>query len=55
MEMFMKKSWYETVYQVYSELYYHYPQNDEIRRRLIVTLVKTKRVEQARNLATKVA
>lgn len=55
MEMFMKKGWYETVYQVYSELYYNFPQNDEIRRRLIVTLVKTKRVEQARNLATKVA
>ena len=55
MELFMKKSWYETVYQVYSELYQQFPQNDEIRRRLIVTLVKTKRVEQARNLASKVA
>lgn len=55
MEMFMKKNWYESVYQVYSELYYNFPQNDEIRRRLIVTLVKTKRVEQARNLASKVA
>jgi len=55
MEMFMKKNWYETVYEVYSELYYHFPQNDEFRRRLIVTLVKTNRVEQARNLASKVA
>ncbi len=55
MEMFMKRNWYETVYEVYSELYYHYPQNDEFRRRLIVTLVKTGRVEQARNLASKVA
>jgi len=55
MEMFLKKNWYETVYEVYSELNYHYPQNDEYRRRLIVTLVKTGRVEQARNLASKVA
>lgn len=55
MEMFMKKGWFETVYEVYAELYYHYPQNDEFRRRLIVTLVKTGRVEQARNLASKVA
>ncbi len=55
MELFMKKNWYETVYEVYSELNYHFPQNDEFRRRLIVTLVKTGRVEQARNLASKVA
>jgi len=55
MELFMKKKWYETVYEVYAELNYHYPQNDEFRRRLIVTLVKTGRVEQARNLASKVA
>lgn len=55
MEMFMKKGWYESVYEVYSELHYHYPQNDEFRRRLIVTLVKTGRLEQARNLASKVA
>ena len=55
MEMFLKKNWYETVYEVYSELNYHYPQNDEYRRRLIVTLLKTGRVEQARNLASKVA
>lgn len=55
MEMFMKQNWYESVYQVYSELHFKFPQNDEFRRRLIVTLVKTKRVEQARNLATKVA
>jgi hypothetical protein len=55
MELFMKKNWYEMPYEVYSELYYHYPENDEFRRRLIVTLVKTGRVEQARNLASKVA
>ncbi len=55
MEMFIKQGWYETVYEVYSELHYHYPQNDEFRRRLIVTLVKTGRLEQARNLASKVA
>lgn len=55
MEMFMKRKWFESVYEVYSELYYHYPQNDEFRRRLIVTLVKTGRLEQARNLASKVA
>ncbi len=55
MEMFIKNNWYETVYEVYSKLYNHYPQNDEFRRRLIVTLVKTGRVEQARNLASMVA
>ncbi len=55
MELFIQQGWYESVYEVYSELHYHYPQNDEFRRRLIVTLVKTGRLEQARNLASKVA
>jgi hypothetical protein len=55
MDMFMKKEWYGFVRDVYDDLHHAYPQDDEYRRRLIVTLIKTDNVEQARILATKVA
>ncbi len=55
MDMFMKNKWYDLVHSVYSRLYVAHPENDEYRRRLIVTLLKTNRIEQARDLATKVA
>lgn len=55
MDMFMKNGWYGFVRDVYDDLHHAYPQDDEYRRRLIVTLLKTDNVEKARNLATKVA
>ncbi len=55
MNMFMKNQWFETSFQIYNELYFYYPHNDEFRRRLIVSMVKTQRLEEARQLASKVA
>jgi tetratricopeptide (TPR) repeat protein len=55
MDMFMKQGWYEYVYTVYSNLYYSSRKDDEFKRRLIVTMMKTDRIEQAKNLASRVA
>ena len=55
MSLFIKKGWYDFVYEIYNELYYENPEDAEYKRRLIVALVKTERVEQARELASKVA
>ncbi|HBQ61595.1 MAG TPA: hypothetical protein DD671_18790, partial [Balneolaceae bacterium] len=53
--LFMENQWYEPVHNIYEELHEQFPENDDFKRRLIVTSVKTNRIEKARNLATKVA
>lgn len=53
--LFMKNEWFELVHDIYEDLHEMYPEDDDFKRRLIVTSVKTNRIEQARNLATKVA
>jgi tetratricopeptide (TPR) repeat protein len=55
MSMFMKKEWFDFVYEIYNALHNKYPDDDEFKRRLIVVSVKTQRVEKARKLASRVA
>lgn len=55
MTMFIENGWYEFVHDVYMDLYHANPTVDEYRRRLIVSSIKTNRVEYARKLAIKVA
>ena len=50
MSMFMKEGWYEHVADVYRELYAQQPQSQEYKRRLIVALTKTNKMERAREL-----
>lgn len=50
MSMFMKKGWYEHVASVYKQLYAQKPQSREYKRRLIVALTKTNKMEKAREL-----
>lgn len=50
MSMFMRKGWYDFVFNIYNQLYTFYPENNEYKRRLIVTLSKTDRLEKARKL-----
>ena len=52
MSMFMKKGWYPFVSEIYEQLYESDPHNREYRRRLIVALSKTNRLDRARKLIT---
>lgn len=54
MSLFMKCGWYEYVSTVYKKLYALDPSNREYKRRLIVTLTKTNRIEKARELLSNV-
>jgi hypothetical protein len=50
MTLFMTNKWYVYVAELYERLYAADPENAEYRRRLIVALSKTDRIERARNL-----
>ena len=50
MDLFMKGGWHEYVSQVYAQLHEAYPENSTYYRKLIVTLSKTDRLDQARQM-----
>lgn len=50
LSMFMQHGWYEYVAGIYTQLYNHEPANAEYKRRLIVALSKTNRLDKARQL-----
>lgn len=50
LSMFMQRGWYEYVAGIYTQLYNHEPANAEYKRRLIVALSKTNRLDKARQL-----
>lgn len=50
MTLFMNKGWYLFVSEIYEQLNASHPRNNEYRRRLIVALSKSDRIEKARKL-----
>ena len=50
LSMFMVNGWYDYPFEVYDLLYEQESENGEYRRRLIVTLTKTNRIDKARRL-----
>lgn len=48
--MFMVNGWYDYAFEIYDLLYEEDSENSEYRRRLIVTLTKTNRIEKAKKL-----
>lgn len=50
MTLFMNNGWFIFVAEIYEELYAKFSDNSEYRRRLIVALTKTNRMERARKL-----
>lgn len=50
MTMFMQNGWYVFAAEIYEELYTKFSDDPEYRRRLIVALSKTNRIEKARKL-----
>lgn len=50
LSMFMVNGWYDYPSKIYDQLYKQESDNNEYRRRLIVTLSKTNRIEKARRL-----
>jgi tetratricopeptide (TPR) repeat protein len=50
MSMFMQRGWYNYTSEVYAKLHHAEPKNADYKRRLIVALSKTNRIEQARNV-----
>lgn len=55
LELFLNKSWYEPVQQIYTALYNANPDSEHYKRRLIVTLIKADRLDQAKSLLYRVA
>jgi len=50
LSMFMVNGWYDYTFEIYDLLYEEDSQNSEYRRRLIVTLTKTNRIDKAKKL-----
>jgi len=50
LSMFMVNGWYDYPFEMYEQLYEEDSKNSEYRRRLIVTLSKTNRIEKAKKL-----
>jgi len=50
LSMFMVNGWYDYPFEIYEQLYEEDSKNSEYRRRLIVTLSKTNRIEKAKKL-----
>lgn len=50
MDMFMQQEWYGFVADVYNKLHNAYPEDQTFKRRLIVVLTKTNRLDKARNI-----
>ncbi len=49
-DFFMKRGWYDYVLKIYEQLVEEQPKNNDFRRRLVVALSKTNRMERAREL-----
>ncbi|PAU94595.1 hypothetical protein CK503_07320 [Aliifodinibius salipaludis] len=54
MTMFMKKDWYDYVSNIYKKLYDAHPEDQEYKRKLIVTLTKTNRLDQAKKMVANI-
>jgi hypothetical protein len=54
MTLFMKRDWYDYVSTVYKKLYDAYPEDQEYKRKLIVTLTKTNRLDQAKKMVANI-
>ena len=54
MTMFMKRDWYDYVSTVYRKLYNAHPEDQEYKRKLIVTLTKTNRLDQAKKMVANI-
>ncbi len=54
MTMFMKKDWYDYVSNIYKKLHEAYPEDQEYKRKLIVTLTKTNRLDQAKKMVANI-
>lgn len=50
MTLFMEREWYDYVSKVYNNLHDAHPQNRSYKRRLIVTLTKTNRLDRAKTM-----
>ncbi|HKK61895.1 MAG TPA: hypothetical protein VJ951_05010, partial [Bacteroidales bacterium] len=50
LSMFMVNGWYDYPFEMYEQLYEEDSKNSEYRRRLIVTLSKTNRIEKAKKI-----
>lgn len=48
--LFMKRGWYNYVSEVYKALHEAYPEDREFKRKFIVTLTKTNRLDQAKKM-----
>lgn len=55
LELFLNRSWFEPVEQIYTALYHANPGVEQYKRRLIVTLIKSDRLDQAKSLLHRVA
>lgn len=54
MGMFIKNEWYTFVVSIYTKLHNAYPENQVYKRRLIVALTKTNRLDKARNMLSNI-
>lgn len=54
MTLFMKRDWYDYVSGIYKKLYNVYPDDQEYKRKLIVTLTKTNRLDQAKKMVANI-
>jgi len=54
MTMFMQREWYEYVSNVYAKLHNAFPENRSYKRRLIVTLTKTNRLDKAKKMVANI-
>jgi len=52
MTMFMKREWYTYVSQIYTKLHNLHPENRKYKRKLIVALTKTNRLDKAKAMLT---
>ncbi|MEL7833617.1 hypothetical protein [Fodinibius sp. Rm-B-1B1-1] len=54
MTLFMKRDWYDYVSNVYKKLHNAHPRDQEYKRKLIVTLTKTNRLDQAKKMVANI-
>ncbi|WP_138430765.1 tetratricopeptide repeat protein [Fodinibius saliphilus] len=54
MTLFMSRKWHEYVSQVYTKLHNAYPEDSTYKRRLIVTLTKTNRLDKAKSMVANI-
>lgn len=54
MTMFMKRDWHDYVSNIYKKLHNAHPKDPEYKRKLIVTLTKTNRLDQAKKMVANI-